>query len=167
MPRRCRPLQDERGFTLIEISVALSVLLIGMLGAVTMIDTGNAMTSRTKAREGATALARSVLEIGRGIPYRELTADQILAELAGRPGLADARPGTPGHQVESRGFVYTVVPTVCAIDDPVDSLGEGDSEVGLCANSDVLGQGQSAGDRNADDYRRIVTRLPASGAGKL
>ncbi len=171
MPKRFRPLKDERGFTLIEITVALSVLLVGMLGAVTMIDTGNAMTSQTKAREGATALARSVLEIGRGVPYRELSADQVLAELAGRPGLDDARPGTPGHQVESRGFVYTVVPIVCSVDDPVDSLGDGDSEVGLCANSDVLGQGQAAGDRNGDDYRRIVAQLnwkiPGSNADSL
>ncbi len=167
MPDRRRLLQEERGFTLVEVAVAIAVLLVGMLGAVTMIDTGNAMTSRTKAREGATALARSVLEIGRGIPYRDLTADRILAELDTRSGLADARPGTAGHQVESRGFVYTVVPTVCSVDDPVDSLGEGDSEVGLCANSDVLGQGQSAGDRNADDYRRMVVRLtwPMTGTG--
>lgn len=139
--------------------MAIVVLLVGMLGAVTMIDTGNAMTSKTKAREGATALARSVLEIARGIPYRELSADQVLVELAGRPGLADARPGLPGHQVESRGFVYTLTPTVCTIDDPVDSLGEADGNVGHCANSDVLGQGQPAVDRNADDYRRIGVTL--------
>lgn len=159
MPGLSRLLRDQRGFTLVEISVAISVLLIGMLGAVMMIDTGNAMTSRTKAREGATALARSVLEIARGIPYRELTADQVLSELQGRSGLTDARLGMAGHQIESRGFVYTVTPTVCTIDDPVDSLGEADGEIGLCANSDALGQGDSGGDRNADDYRRVVVDL--------
>lgn len=155
-PRRL--LDDQRGFTLVEISVAISVLLIGMLGAVSMIDTGNAMTSRTKAREGATALARSVLEVARGIPYRELSAEQVLTELEGRPGLEDARVGVAGHQVESRGFVYTVTPAVCTIDDPVDSLGDADGEVDLCANS-AVGQGSSAADRNADDYRRVVVNL--------
>jgi hypothetical protein len=145
--------------------VAISVLLIGMLGAVTMIDTGNAMTSRTKAREGATALARSVLEIARGVPYRELSAGQVLAELDDRPGLDDARPGTPGHQVASRGFVYTVAPAVCTVDDPVDSLGDADGDVGLCANSDAPGPGDAAADRNADDYRRIVVNLSWTLAG--
>lgn len=139
--------------------MAIVVLLVGMLGAVTMIDTGNAMTSKTKAREGATALARSVLEIARGVPYRQLSADQLVAELGGRPGLGDARHTVPGHQIESRGFVYTVTPTVCTIDDPVDDLGEADGNVGYCANSAVLGEGETALDRNADDYRRIGVTL--------
>ncbi len=139
--------------------MAIFVLLVGMLGAVAMIDTGNAMTSKTKAREGATALARSALEIARGVPYRELSADQILAELAGRPGLSDARPAMPGHQIVSRGFVYTLTPTVCMVDDPVDSLGDADGDIAHCSNSDVLGPGQTAVDRNADDYRRIGVSL--------
>lgn len=149
---------SQRGFTLVEVMVAISVLLIGVLGTVSMIDTGNAMTSRTKAREGATALARSVLEISRGVPYRELTSARILEELDGRAGLADARPGSAGHQVDSVGFTYTVTPEVCLTDDPIDGLGEHD-EGAFCGDSDSLPGGQSAGDRNADDYRRVVVRL--------
>lgn len=149
---------SQSGFTLVEVMVAISVLLVGVLGTVTMIDTGNAVTGRTKAREGATALARSVLEISRGVPYRELTAAQILTELDDRAGLADALPGVAGHQVESSNFTYTVIPTVCLTDDPIDGLGTHDEGV-FCSDSDTLAVGQAATDRNADDYRRVVVRL--------
>ena len=79
--------------TLVEVTVAMVILLVGVLGTVTMIDGANAVTSRTKAREGGTALARSILEIGRGVPYKELTADRLLEELDDRSGFEDARPG--------------------------------------------------------------------------
>jgi prepilin-type N-terminal cleavage/methylation domain-containing protein len=152
------PIRSQVGFTLVEVMVAISVLLIGVLGTVSMIDTGNAATSRTKAREGATALARSVLEISRGVPYRELTSERIVDELAGRSGLADALPAVAGHQVDSVGFTYTVIAEVCLTDDPVDGLGDHDDGA-FCGNSDSLPVGQGATDRNADDYRRVVVRL--------
>ena len=150
----------QDGFTLVEVMVAVSILLIGVLGAVTMIDGANALTGRTKAREGGTALARSVLEIARGIPYRELTATRVVDELEGRAGMADVTPGVAGHQIASRGFVYTVAPTVCTMDDPKDNLGEHD-ELGVvfCPDTDTLGVGATASDRNADDYRRVTVDL--------
>jgi prepilin-type N-terminal cleavage/methylation domain-containing protein len=151
---------SENGFTLVEVMVAIAVLLVGVLGAVAMIDGANAQTSRTKAREGATALARSVLEIGRGVPYADLTAARILTELQARgAGFADAS-GVPGHQVRSRGFVYTVVPTVCAMDDPKDSLGTHDeTAVTFCSDSDQIVGSPSNVDRNPDDYRRMAVAL--------
>lgn len=149
---------SQHGFTLVEVMVAISVLLIGVLGTVTMIDTGNATTLRTEGRQGGTALARSILEIARGIPYRELTDERLLAELAAREGLADSLPDVAGHQVSSEGFDYTVVAEVCVNDDPVDGLGDHD-EASFCANSASLPPGGSAADRNADDYRRILVRL--------
>lgn len=156
-----RPGTSQDGFTLVEVMVAVSILLIGVLGTVTMIDGANALTGRTKAREGGTALARSILEIGRGIPYRELTADRLLDELEGRAGMADVTAGVAGHQIASRGFVYTVTPTVCTMDDPKDNLGE-HNEVGVVFCPDTsTGTGT---DRNADDYRRITVDLTWSDA---
>jgi prepilin-type N-terminal cleavage/methylation domain-containing protein len=155
-----RPGSSQDGFTLVEVMVAVSILLIGVLGTVTMIDGANALTGRTKAREGGTALARSVLEIARGIPYRELTANRLLDELEGRAGMADASPGAAGHQIASRGFAYTVTPTICTMDDPKDNLGEHD-EIGVvfCSDTDTVGVGGSTRDRNADDYRRVTVDL--------
>lgn len=146
----------EDGFTLIEVMVAITLLLVGALGTVTMIDGANAVTTQTKAREGATALARSVLEISRGIQYRELTGAQVLAEMEARPGLADADAGAAGHQIESRNFTYTITPSVCSMDDAKDDLGDHDEPtVTFCAESD----GPGTVDRNPDDYRRVTVTV--------
>jgi prepilin-type N-terminal cleavage/methylation domain-containing protein len=146
---------SQSGFTLVEVMVAITLLLVGVLGTVTMIDGANAVTTETKAREGATALARSVLEISRGVQYRDLTGAEVLAQLATRPGLSDADPAT-GHQVESRNFVYTVTPSVCSMDDAKDGLGDHDEPaVSFCSESSATG----SDDRNPDDYRRISVAL--------
>jgi prepilin-type N-terminal cleavage/methylation domain-containing protein len=150
----------QDGFTLIEVMVAITLLLVGVLGTVTMIDGANAVTTTTKAREGATALARSVLEISRGVQYRELTGAAILAELEARPGLEDADPVTEGHQVESRNFVYTVTPSACSMDDDKDNLGDHDEPaVTFCPESEEPTGGETVLDRNPDDYRRVTVRL--------
>lgn len=161
VPMAGAQIRSDSGFTLVEVMVAIAVLLIGVLGAVTMIDGANAQTSRTKAREGGTALARTVLEVARGVPYSDLTAARVLAELNARgPGYADANATAAGHQVNSRGFVYTVTPTVCSMDDPKDSLG-GHDEIGVsfCADTDEVTGTPTTLDRNPDDYRRVAVDL--------
>ncbi|MEX2023888.1 MAG: prepilin-type N-terminal cleavage/methylation domain-containing protein [Thermoleophilaceae bacterium] len=151
---------DEAGFTLIEVMVAITLLLVGVLGTVTMIDGANAVTTQTKAREGATAVGRSVLEIARGVPYRELTDARILEELEARSSLADAQTGTAGHQIGSRNFVYTLTPVVCSMDDAEDDLGDHDElAVTFCPETDTLAVGETAVDRNPDDYRRVSVKL--------
>ena len=80
MPAR-RLRSDERGFTLIEVLVAIFLLLVGVLGVVAMIDGANAVTSKTKAREGANNVARSIVEVGRGVPYKNLTDSALFATL--------------------------------------------------------------------------------------
>jgi prepilin-type N-terminal cleavage/methylation domain-containing protein len=148
---------SQRGFTLVEVMVAISVLMIGVLGTVTMVDGANSLTSRNKSRQGATALGRSVLEIARSVPYRQLTASSLLVELGTRPGFMDAKPGIAGHQISSEGFTYTIAPTVCSMDDPADNLGA-HTEVGVvfCTDSDST---VTPKDRNADDYRRVSVQL--------
>jgi prepilin-type N-terminal cleavage/methylation domain-containing protein len=155
--------RSQDGFTLIEVMVAISVLLIGVLGTVTMVDGASKATSRTKAREGGTALARTVLEVARGVPFENLTSERVVDEIALRSGLADSDAVTPGHQITSRGFTYTVLPTVCSMDDPKDALGEHDLPVPFCSDSDVMAGGGGAIDRNPDDYRRVVVQLTWAG----
>jgi prepilin-type N-terminal cleavage/methylation domain-containing protein len=148
----------QRGFTLIEVLVAITILLVGVLGVVALVDGANAVTSKTKAREGANNVARSVVEVGRAVPYKNLTDAALFAALATRPGLNDASVA-PAYTIESRGFDYDVTLQVCSMDDPRDNLGPHDGTIDFCPGSDVGSGSGSNVDRNPDDYRRIAVTL--------
>jgi prepilin-type N-terminal cleavage/methylation domain-containing protein len=148
---------SQAGFTLIEVLVAMLILLVGVLGVVTMVDGANAVTSKTKAREGGTAIARSVIEVSRSIRYRDLTQTSLEDALLARPTLTDSKPGTPGYTIKSRGIEYTMTLTVCSLDDPKDDLGVRPTGVVFCTDSE--GPGATPRDRNPDDYKRVRVRL--------
>jgi prepilin-type N-terminal cleavage/methylation domain-containing protein len=157
MPSR-HPHSGQNGFTLIEVLVAIALLLLGVLGTVAMVDGANAVTSKTKAREGANSVARSIVEVGRAVPYKNLTDTALLDALAVRPGLSDTS-AAPAYTVESRGFHYDVTLQVCSMDDPKDDLGAHDGTIEFCPDSDVgSGVGTNV-DRNPDDYKRIAVTL--------
>jgi prepilin-type N-terminal cleavage/methylation domain-containing protein len=158
MPLSKQPM-DERGFTLVEVLVAIAILLVGVLGVVSLVDGANAVTSKTKAREGGTNLARSIVEVARSIRYRDLTTASLSAALDNRPGLADSKPSTPGYTILNRGVQYTLTLGVCSLDDPKDNLGDHDNGVLFCDDTDAPGAGQSAVDRNPDDYKRVRVTL--------
>jgi Tfp pilus assembly protein PilV len=143
---------DERGFTLIEVMVAATVLIVGVLGVLTMLDTANKTSARTKAREGAVNLAREAIEAVRAVPYPDLVLPQIETELKAQPGLADADPAT-GWQIRRRNITYTVTANVCSVDDgTLTSDGYGNhSGVDFCADSATEG----TTDNNPDDYKRV------------
>jgi prepilin-type N-terminal cleavage/methylation domain-containing protein len=146
---------DQHGFTLIEVLVAIVILLVGVLGVVALVDGANAVTSKTKAREGGTNIARSIIEISRSLRYRDLTADELLAALEARPGLEDVSP-SPGYTIRSRNVDYRLTLTVCSLDDPKDNLGVHPSGVTFCSDSEV---GTTLTDRNPDDYKRVRVTL--------
>jgi prepilin-type N-terminal cleavage/methylation domain-containing protein len=154
MPAR-RLRSDDRGFTLIEVLVAIFILLVGVLGVVSLIDGANFATAKTKSREGGTNLAREILDGARAVDYDKLNPTEIVGELQNQPGLADSKPSTPGWQVGRRGITYTVsdVP-VCTVDDPHDDFGKHSDGV-FCASSSTTG----VEDGNPDDLRRMDVRI--------
>jgi prepilin-type N-terminal cleavage/methylation domain-containing protein len=160
----CVRTADERGFTLVEVMVAILVLLVGVLGVVAMVEGANAVTSKTKAREGGTNVARSIIEISRSIRYRDLTATELLDELSSRPGLSDVKPGETGHTVLSRDVEYEVTLTVCSLDDPQDGHGPHTGPITYCSDSALPEPGQD-NDKNPDDYKRVRVTLNWSTRG--
>ena len=150
--------RSQSGFTLIEVLVTIVILMVGILGVVAMVDGANAITTKTKAREGANNVARSVVEVGRAVQYKNLSAAGLYVALQARPALGDSS-GQPGHNIESRGFLYDVSLQVCSMDDPKDNFGAHDGTIEFCPDSDVgTGAGATA-DRNPDDYKRIAITL--------
>lgn len=139
----------QSGFTLIEVMVTMLILLVGLAGAVTLIDGANAITLSTKQREAATNLQRELIEGARAVPYDQLTPNGLQAALQARPGLGDTTAGG-GWTIERRGTTFTVSTTVCSVDDPRD--GSGDQGSGTFCPGQVAGASDSA----PDDFKRVV-----------
>ena len=152
-PPRLRP--AERGFTLVEVLVAIFILLVGVLGVVSLIDGANFATASTKSREGGTNLAREILDGARAVDYDKLTPAEIVGELQAQPGLADSDTTAPGWQIARRGVDYTITAVpVCKIDDEHDGYG-GHAAGEFCASSSTTG----TTDGNPDDLRRMDVRI--------
>ena len=120
MPRSV--VRDERGFTLIEIMVAAMVLLVGILGVATIVNTANGSVTTSKAREQGLALSRDLIESARSLRYQSLRPDTVVASLQAMPGLGNAGAG-PGWTIQRRGITYSVAVGVCSVDDPGDTTG--------------------------------------------
>jgi Tfp pilus assembly protein PilV len=152
--KSARAVRDERGFTITEVVVAAMILLVGVLGALTLLDNANRATQRTKAREGATNTAREIVEAARAIPYPDLTPDQLATQLQLQPELGDQSASTDGWQLKRRNITYTVTATVCSVDDgTLAADGFGNHTGGtFCADSATTG----TVDNNPDDYKRLA-----------
>lgn len=149
----------DDGFTIIEVLMAAFVLLVGVLGTVTLIDTAMGVGKTSRSREAATNLAREIVETARVVDYDLLLTGTAASALQAREGLADAQSGTAGWQVERRGVAYAVSVESCIFDDPKDGSFTGAStSAGYCAAS------AGSGDSNGDDYRKLT--VTAEWAGK-
>lgn len=153
MPNAAPHLAGERGFTLVEVLVAIVVLLVGVMGVLSMATGASTATSRTKAHEAANGLARDMVEASHAEPYASLTAASLRSALEAREGLGDAAPGTPGWQVKRRGVTYTVAVSLCLYDDPRD--GGGSHDASYCSD----GAPAASSDSNPNDYKRVTFAL--------
>jgi len=152
--------RHEAGFTLVEVLVAATVLVVGLLALLQMTDTAGLSTTSFRARDGATSLARQVTEAARSIPYSSLTPQTIEDELQDQPGLGP-QGGDGGWRVTRRGVAYELTASLCDVDDPADGRGPHDSGA-FCA-----GVGDSGTtDDNPDDYKRVTVDVTWSTAGR-
>jgi prepilin-type N-terminal cleavage/methylation domain-containing protein len=141
--------RDSRGFTLVEVMVAIFVLLVGVLGTVALSDGAARSTDINKGREEGTNVTRDVIEATHTFQYSTISQSSINGQLQSQTGLADDDTGTAGYQIKRRGFTYTVVVTICTYDDPKDGMGAHDST--FCSDTGSAG----TTDANPSDYKRV------------
>ena len=154
-----RRLTQERGFTIVEVMVAVVVLLVGALGTLAMLDTANKRGRSAADRQTATALTRQVLEAAKSIPYRDVAPATIVSTL--REDEAIAGISDNPWQIERDGTTFRVRADVCYLDEPADGLGS------RASGHFCHGIGHAGGtDGNAIDYKRVtVTTSWSNSAG--
>ena len=140
----------ESGFTLVELMIAIFVLLVGLLGSVSLVDGANRTTASTRAREGATNLARDVIEGMHDIPIKSTVAVGANLPAALSAGGVGGTVGGGTWTVSRRSFTYTVQVTACAMDDGQDGTGVRDPSFTWCSDSGV-----GTADPNPLDYARV------------
>lgn len=159
--RRSPSVGAEAGFTLVEVLISMVILVVGLLSLVTMLDTSVKASMTTRAREGATNLARQIVEDARTIPYAQIVPTSIESQLqtikaeSGYP-LADSS-STSGWQIERRGITYTVAVKECAVDNPKDGLATAkthEEAKTFCAGQENWKEGTV--DAEPEDLKRIA-----------
>ena len=106
--------------------VAATVLLVGVLGTVSMVDAANDTTTGNDRRASAGAVSRDIVEAVRGVPYTALSDGTLQTKAQAQAGLADSSAAS-GWQVTRSNVEYTVALSTCAVDDPKDGAGAHDA----------------------------------------
>jgi hypothetical protein len=116
-------LRSQEGLTLIEVLMASIILVVGLTALFGLVDNSVKASYSTRAREGATNLARQILEDAHTIPYSQIAPSSITEQLqAMQP--AGAQVSSSPWKISQRGVTYTVKVSECPIDDPKNGLGK-------------------------------------------
>jgi prepilin-type N-terminal cleavage/methylation domain-containing protein len=145
-------LNQERGFTIVEMIVAASILLIGALGTLAMLDTANKRARSASDRQNATAVARQVLEAAKSVPFRDIAPASMVSTL--REDTAIAGVSASPWQIERDNTLYRVELEVCWLDERADGLGSR-APGNFCPGS---GTGGTA-DGNSIDHKRVTVEV--------
>ena len=115
--------EGQAGFTIIETMVACTLLLVGLVATLTVVEQAASTTVKTRTREQGTNLQRELVEAARSVSYDQLTPNGVGAAVRARPALGDSSLGTAGWTIRRRNATYTVSMGVCTVDDPRDGTG--------------------------------------------
>ena len=147
-PRAARrhPLADESGFSLVEVTVAAFVLIVGLVGVLGMLTRAMSTTQSSNQRVAATNVTRELVESARGISYDTASPAGIEAAIKAK-GIGSGTPWT----VVRRGVSYTITASVCTLDSPADGI-----ETSPPANVCTPALTSARTDLNGDDFRRVT-----------
>jgi Tfp pilus assembly protein PilV len=159
-------LRSEGGMTIVETMVAMVILLTGLLSTFLLVDVANSGQSRSKAREGATNLARELLEQGRKTRYTTIGQTDwfkpTLQSLQGGSGTVSSPTGASQQTtVARRGYSYTVTASWCSVDDGRDGYGS-HATGSWCPDSSST----ASSDTQPEDMKRVLVKVAYSVNGK-
>ena len=171
-PRRTRrwvprPLPSQAGLTIVETMVAMMLLLVGVLGTVSLIDVSNTSAANSRARDGATNLARELLEDAHDTSYGQVAASStwLNPTLQGLSGGSGSVTNPDSHSAQTsvsrRGYSYTAAVSWCAVDDSKDGYGTHLAAVTWCSDSATTGTADSL----PQDLKRITATITYSQGG--
>jgi Tfp pilus assembly protein PilV len=172
--RRGGRLRSEAGFTLFEVLIASVVLVLGLAVLLGLLNASVKAGYQTRAREGAVALAREVLEDAHSLPYSQISPTSIESELQTFKGLANTSGGstwqvTRRESLSSKPLTYTIAVSECSIDDPKDGLGNHTTEgaTTFCEGSRTEGkESESSFDTTPVDMKRVTVAVKWTAQGR-
>lgn len=93
--RQARTVKMSRGFSLIEVTIAISVLAVGLLGGIVVIGVASANDGRSKLHSTAVTLAESTMEKIVAIPQSATGtgAETQMTDCAGNSFVIETAPG--------------------------------------------------------------------------
>ena len=142
--------RSQTGFTIVEVMVAATVLMVGVLGTLTMMDTAIKRTKTAGNRQAAVEIVRDIAESVRQIPYRDVESSTIVERLQ-ENGSLRGNGDTSDWRIERDKVSFAVSATVCAVDDPTDGTGS-HAAGGFCPGTKPAG----TADANAADYKMVT-----------
>jgi hypothetical protein len=144
---------------MVEVMVAASILMVGVLGTLTLFDAVSKRTRTAANRQAGMGLVRDIVEAARQLPFRQVTSTSIVSRLQQNANLR-GNASTTKWQIERGNATFTVKATVCGIDDPADGMGS-HADGGFCPGAKAPG----TADANPLDYK-VVTATASWSEGK-
>jgi prepilin-type N-terminal cleavage/methylation domain-containing protein len=103
--------QMSRGFSLIEVTIAMAVLAVGLLGGISVIAVANANDARSKLHSTTIMLAQSTMEKIVAIPKNAANTQTTLTDCGGTPHTIETAvpaAGTGPALISSGAFAGTI-----------------------------------------------------------